>query len=591
MNITAEEIEQNKIESWEKELDATQGPDRPQVLDYSLWFSDDPQFSEPLSTYLPPAPAKNKEIHRLFRQFRDNLEGSILYPQIQSSKSMSKETALNYSYASSKIEDPSSKGCCSADLEIWYSLTGEEIRGPCELRQSWKYNDVTPRTYFSQGGDTFFASKYVRDIANNLMNTFQETNYKSKFAVQDLSLDRDTIAVIYDYSSFTSNLTELKYFLKALADFLRGTLIWIVDSSEGIIRVDAGDLVDNYNDTCNVLGKFTVQRYDLGDVSLWEHLRAGFLGVYGNIAFSTTLHGLHASQLCGDHGGARCVGDDAYITARPSADFGLNEIILAVQSLGEVALQKFRVWEFRSLGEDFEDDRTWAFLKRPIDRYQNRIIQEPNIFLPIFGLIHPIQDEVHTEEEDYRSRVVLLAKQTLSCLRQLKTLYPPLEEHQMDLIRRYLRSLYRTVGLDVRGRLPFETFQVKDKNIFTHLFVPDITGDIVGVDPWECLRYRFEDRSSLMLSIPYAVKEKVDGFKALVEDKGNIVENTMDRRLSYLVAMGWVEAEAMEQLAVFSFEEYRDFYEVFFRGDLRTVYSCRLLESAPSWVSDLDMSL
>lgn len=67
LNISSTEAEKNRIQSWEKEIGATRGPDRDQVIDYSVWFSDEPNaYKKPISQHVPPAPFHNSRIRQGF---------------------------------------------------------------------------------------------------------------------------------------------------------------------------------------------------------------------------------------------------------------------------------------------------------------------------------------------------------------------------------------------------------------------------------------------------------------------------------------------------------------------------------------------
>lgn len=106
------------------------------------------------------------------------MEGKLLYPQFQSNKTVGRQTAANYTNIVhgeevAQVDTQVSSG----DRERLYADCGTKVTGPCELRQAWKYNDITPRTYFSQGGTTFHASKYIRIPINELTNMFPEVNY------------------------------------------------------------------------------------------------------------------------------------------------------------------------------------------------------------------------------------------------------------------------------------------------------------------------------------------------------------------------------------------------------------------------------
>jgi len=577
LNISQMEVDKNRMESWEKEILAATGPDRVQVLDYDVWFSDDPTaYKRPISKFVPPAPVHNARIRAGFRDWRNRMAGKLLFPQVQSQKTMSRATAARYTEVVHHGTIPPVTDVTSADIERIYMETGIEIGGPCELRQAWKYNDITPRTYFTSGGTAFHASKYIRDPINLLTNSFPEVNFVSRFSMDELAIDDNDTVFIYDYTSFTSLLAELKYFLDGLADFCDGTEIFLVDSNKGIIRHDLGMLLREYNQTCNIKGEYTVNRYEPGNNTPLNHRVAGFLGVYGNIAISTTLHGLHACQLCGDQSRCRCVGDDVFGVLRLGKDHTKEEIIAGIESLGKIHRSKVKWWPYREIeDEDPENDRAYTHLKRPLDRFGNKIILEPALFSPIWGLIHPIDDILNREVEDIYTRAKLLASQSLSAIKQARSLYPPLELHQKDLLQLYLQSLYEYIGFNGKGCLPFESTNIGEKKI-SDVFVPNIEDGFLDEDPWVIIAERWVENT--VLSLPEMVYERQDrGFEVL-RRPGTTITTTMNRTLAYLQTLGLLEAKPRRIDVLMEFEEYSRFYTNFLDGQLFRLYDVKLVD-------------
>jgi len=588
LNLSNNEVDENRMESWEKEIGATQELDQPQKLDYRCWFSDDSMdIHRPLGDHLPPAPRHNHRIREAFREWRESLRGAVFYPQIQPSKSVSRQTAQQYQEKVSGHDQVGDNRVSSAMLERWYADTGMEIGGPCEIRQAWKYNDLTPRTYFSQGGTTFHSSKHIRQVPNSLAAMFPETHFLSRFSIHDLALESFKTAFIYDYISFTSLLAELKYFLEELASFTEEIEIIVIDSHQGPLNWFLGSLIREYNQACNTRGDFMVQRYDEYDSNLYQHHLAGFLGVYGNIAFSTILHGLHACQLGGDLSEAKCVGDDVFGVIAFDRETTRDTLIARVQVLGRVQQSKFRFWEYRDLEFENDDDRAWPYIKRPLDRFQNRMIHEPGLFLPIFGLINPIPDGIHEGEEDLETRIRILAHQTFSTIRQARALYPPLEGIQVDSLRSYLKTLYKATGCQESGLLPFESIFIKSHKI-TGLFLPSIDGDFIEQNPWDLLKHRFDNRPDVLVRIPRTSRERIDGMAEILRSKGAWVESTSERALTYLEHMEWVVKRELHEVRYMDYFEYSSFYSELFAGNLYKIAEYSVVSTAPDWIYDLD---
>jgi hypothetical protein len=474
------------------------------------------------------------------------------------------------------------KDVSSGDLERWYMETGKTIRGPCEVRQAWKFNDLTPRTYFAQGGDTYYASRYIRVVMNALVNAFPQTHFKSRFAIHSLPLSSEDVAFTYDYTSFTSNMTEFKYFLEELAAFVDDVMVDVLDTNKGVQAVSLGSLIRDYNDTCNREGVFTVNRYMPGAFEWLRHNRAGFLGVYGNIAGCTALHGLHACQLCGDNGDCRCVGDDVFGVF--DGEFAsINDIHLPVASLGEVNPSKVRDWPYRDeLERDFsQESRRWPYTKRPLERFENQMILERAIFLPIFGAIVPFIDERDQTPNSVEDRLALLATQSLSLVRQICSL--DLSNDQDSLVYGYVATLYEALHVPKMGVLPFQDLVYHGVKV-TGLLFPRMTcpEDLRG-DVWKNLERHWE-LAPPVLKVPLVAREfEPDLFKLTRERE---FESVMDRHLTLLKNLGCIETESMHLLAMMDYASYSRLYDEIFSKSVYRMYKITVVH-LPRWIDTL----
>lgn len=591
LGLTAKEADANRTGSWEKEIFACSGIANGPALDYTCWFSEDSKDrNKPLGMHLPSAPIHNTRIHGKFLEWRKSMEGVRLFPQIQTGKSMSRVTAKRYW----ENKDPSRLGAqfdsnvSSAMVERVYADDGVEIQGPCELRQIWTYNDLTPRTYFSQGGTAFHDSKYIRLPLNRLSDHFEEVNFITRFSIQDILIhDNDTV-FIYDYESFTSNLEEFKYFMAELAAFCDGVMIQVVDSREGVLNYDLGNLLREYNETCNNRGQYMVLRYLPEDFTLYEHGRAGFLGVYGNIVGSTVLHGLHATQVDGDFSDGKCVGDDAFI--RRLYHEGMvdqSEIYSRLRALGIVHAEKTTSWGAR--GEELESDTmsTWPYCKRPIYRSANRMIHEANISLPILGRLCGFQDEVRCDEgEDHYELVKIAAIQTLTAFRQVKSLLEtnPVKTSSLDILINYLDYVYARLGLPREGCLPFESFRSSEGIIITGVLVPPIDHSIFCEDTWNLLKRRY-DNADIFLLVPQTTMDEEICDEELIQTGS--ASGIASQVTSYLVKMGWARSTQRKMLASFTYDEYARYYKRIFDGDAVFVYDFVMCDNYPTWITEL----
>jgi hypothetical protein len=98
------------------------------------------------------------------------------------------------------------------------------------------------------------------------------------------------------------------------------------------------------------------------------------LGVPGNISSCTLLHGIHlaillCSVLC------RAVGDDAIgVTRTDEVDTLIDDYLT---NIGKVSIPKTTRWDLvdEEGWEGRGEDTMWHYTKRPIGRYQSRVLQ------------------------------------------------------------------------------------------------------------------------------------------------------------------------------------------------------------------------
>lgn len=301
-------IEQETSEflaSFEKELAATQGDDRSQAFDYRCWFGTPEEVNTvPLFPGCPNRAMLNRQIREIFEEFKASFDNVIL-PRA-SRRHMSDATAKSINQ----------NKCTGIEYLRHYHFTGRQTDAPMELRQVWRFNDLTPRTYFAQGSRVFNRSMFAQEIFNTLVDMFEVSHRRRRFDLNRLDLDEEDDVWIYDYSSFTSNCTEQKYFLDALAIFCEGTSIRVFDVFHGVQIIDLGVYLKEYNDECNRLAEFYLgpKIESLGiPKATYNHKRAGALGVLGNIASCTILHALLNMMITGSARKSSVVGDDGIL--------------------------------------------------------------------------------------------------------------------------------------------------------------------------------------------------------------------------------------------------------------------------------------
>jgi len=257
-------------------------------------------------------------------------------------------------------------------LEYLESRYGISFTGSVEMSQRWYTNQIGPRTYYISGATTYGGAKYTKDIWNDLVDSLVVTQRRNRVNPRRIHVDIGKDAIFYDLTSFTSNMATQRVFLERLAQWCHGTEVEILDVCCGVTRVDLGDLVQDYNRTCNWFPSYRNDRL-FDEMTDRIHGVAGFLGVIGNIATCTFLHGAVLLQLATEVDECGCAGDDAVIVIEEE-----DRVWGCVSLLGIVAQEKtFRL-----------SDGPVVYLKRRTflheTKYTSRLNQSDYLQLPSF---------------------------------------------------------------------------------------------------------------------------------------------------------------------------------------------------------------
>jgi len=222
-----------------------------------------------------------------------------------------------------------------------YHETGEKIEGSIEMRQKWYPSNAKPRTYFAQGGTAYIYSRFLQDFFTELVNIFPTTNHITRLQPYRLRLQPDGHYLIYDLSSFTSNMQAQRNFCRELAEFMKGTEVEIFDEYYGRVPVDIGELLEEYNENCvdfPVLNQDRVPIFLRDEFSEYEHECASMLGIYGNLMTCTVAHFLIISGSLEDvWRDDNTAGDDGMILYFLFTYFS---ILMAISLVGTFAMDK-----------------------------------------------------------------------------------------------------------------------------------------------------------------------------------------------------------------------------------------------------------
>lgn len=245
-----------------KELEASVIEYRPSRLDFRSIFGTASDRMIPISPNIDPCPRVADGIHRNLLRARESFQDMILYPRC-GNKTVGSEVEREFwrqtppdMYCEMWEEAQLHGGVTTVMLQRLSFWRGVSVPGPVEVRTAWKYNDLKPRVYFAQGGDTFTTSRYIQHIFNLLVDCLEGTHRRNRFNPITGILTEDDTMIIYDYQSFTSLLDAIRDFLKELADFLGGVTVHLVGDKDGIQSIDLGDLMRRYTQDCVMFAEF-----------------------------------------------------------------------------------------------------------------------------------------------------------------------------------------------------------------------------------------------------------------------------------------------------------------------------------------------
>jgi hypothetical protein len=492
------------------------------------------------------------------------------------------------------------------ELERWYHKTGEHPEGPVEMRQSWSFSLLVPRTYYANGATTQRHSKHTQPIFNSLLDFFPNTHRRKRFDLRRLPLQPQQTAVVYDYTSFTSLMEEQYYFLNALANFLRGHHVWIVDTFVGPIKVDLGDLIDDYVLYCNDRPEFVLSeplKEILGmfsDLTLY-HECAGMLGVNSNLASCTALHGINLSFITGSVDSNSCVGDDAigiinlYASGLEveEGEYGTTreQALRALQVVGRVAPEKTR-FMLPTYEEPIHDSCRWTYLKRWLERYDQELLLGSFINFPPYVFL---QRHLETERRmtwDFNNDAELIPRlcaQIFGCVRGLADMrYEDMDRGQYTLAYEYLAEFYRLY------RLPMDGWIFAEKGIERNLSVklkdvacipaigrsPEEFAEIIMQDPVKYLLRNILLRSEAEY---FEVPKCVEGSWSEGLFTNSIV-STVTSGLSLARKLGYAEKSSVRERCCSDIfvDSFRKFLDV----KTQVVYEWTL-SPMPSWLYDI----
>jgi hypothetical protein len=456
-----------------------------------------------------------------------------------------------------------------ADLEQVYYRTGWRPEGEVEMRSAWKYNDLKPRVYYAQGPSCYNASLYIQPIFNALLDGFEVCHRILRFSDPSVSLE-DAFLYIYDYSSFTSSLTESTRFIFALADFFDDVDVEILDTREGWSYVSVGSLLRQYAQTCNVDPPFSVHRLlpSEGLCAIRFH-NCGMLGVPGNLASCTVLHAINLMFLSGSMFASRCVGDDGMaISVLPR-----DEFVDGVCNMGDVAEEKTEMWSPDwGIVTDFRAD-AWHFTKRPIYRNFDKILRGELFIYPSLELVLQLEDEYHRSslptKDIVRHRKV--NRQVLKLLQDVASNHQACTDEGLEILLMTLANVYHTMGWSRSGQILRDP---KDEGASVVIGRMPTSKEELELDPYKrnCL-----EMVGQTITVPL-MRYYDDPF---FDPPCSFIARG-SASLSVLEAIGVIRTEKLllEQITI---EDDSLLYQVYLKAQYMYSYEYSVLNDLPSW--------
>jgi len=354
------------------------------------------------------------------------------------------------------------KGVTTIDVERYYHTTGVKVGGCCELRQKWYVANLSPRTYFAQGGDAYHRSKYIPKMMDMLCETLPLTMRRNRTNPTRIVVPEGYSVKFYDLTSFTSNLHVQRHFGQRLARFCKGYTVTVVDAVDGPIPLDLGDYILDYVDNQLIEPRYSLERVGGSRDLELVHSVAGFLGVYGNISMATYLHGAVMLQACHDHESANIAGDDGLIVREET-----DHTVELIATLGLISDEKCY---------DIEE-KGCIHLKRPISLLgthliQGRLLAWPSLEHLFENRCDPRYPYIQSMSKVERQRVVA---NSITGFLQALTTYD-LSKNYTKLISTYIKRMYARANLPREGNVP----QCGNRQLG---FVSAYAKRFIGLDP------------------------------------------------------------------------------------------------------------
>jgi hypothetical protein len=216
--VSEDQFRESSDNGWTKEIDLSHTRNNA-TINFDYFFYRDFGIKTVAHPLLPDNIIAREKIIRRFESIRRQFQqySPTLFARY-SHKNMSFDTRRQYERSSGiSLEGVPIFG--QDDWIRYYHQTGVQLGGAIEMRQKVYPLAIKPRTYFAQGGTVYHYSRFLQDFFTMLVNAFPSTNHITRLEPYRLKMpiDDDGHYLVYDPSSFTSNVQEMRPFCDRLS--------------------------------------------------------------------------------------------------------------------------------------------------------------------------------------------------------------------------------------------------------------------------------------------------------------------------------------------------------------------------------------
>lgn len=525
---------------------------RTNTLNFEPFFG---AYEEAVSSLIPPNRQFTQYVHRGIDSWIKSLQQRTLFPRL-SSKTVSVLTAREVYAVDAHYVSKDPIGITPIDLEYVYHHYGVEVPGPCEMRQKWYCSNLQPRTYYAQGGAAYHTSKYLAIPLVELCDILPSTNRRSRVDPGRIVIRSPTDDVAYyDLTSFTSNLHPHTEFMYRLAKYCMGAEVSILDSVHGIIKRDLGVLIYEYTDTNLQKPSYTLPSKYADPSVVHYHNIAGFLGVYGNIASATFIHGMVMGMSHSFYDENNVAGDDGL-----DVTDCIDDTLEVVSSMGLVKDDK----TFR------QSEGCCIHLKRPITRIGERLLHGQLFTWPS---LEPGEIDIdirypYLRRMSKRDRQDSMSGAVTAFLRKLE--FQTFDTQELDVIDTFLSYIYEKYKLPREGCVPQITHTDSG-------FIPAYERRFIGMDP---IRNTIVRNYANIAKLP--LRGKLDWEYGMLGEDTFECNNT--KLLSHLAALGYLEQEK-NSILVFGQDGLDRLIKEYVDPDPQ-IYRYTVIYDLPVWTTD-----